>query len=360
MNIRYTKALLCGAALLLVGQGCVSLSGDSSLETSGPAGLFVSTDGAESWRSISLVPTIEGVANAHAASVYTLHQDMLDSEALYWGSRASGMYYSYDAGRSWQRPEAPMSAGFIYDIEVDTQDTCTIYASAGIKAYRSTDCNKHWEEMYQEGGNDRVVAIETDPFSRSRLYMLKRGGDVLRSEDNGLSWKTIHRFSRATLSKIHVDPHTPDTLYISTFKRGPFRSDDGGLTWVSLVEGMEEFKGAKEFRSFHVYEGQADTLYWVSGYGILRSEDKGSTWQEVPIIPSPGSVKIYAFAVNPQNENEMYYTATIDTRSTMYKTVDGGQNWITKRLPSGQLPTQLLVHRENPQWVYMGFTVPPN
>ena len=62
--------------------------------------------------------------------------------------------------------------------------------------------------------------------------------------------------------------------------------------------------------------------------------------------------------INPKNEQEIYYTATIQNRSTMYKTVDGGQTWTTKRLPSGQIPTVLHMDSVN-ELLYAGFTIPP-
>ena len=43
------------------------------------------------------------------------------------------------------------------------------------------------------------------------------------------------------------------------------------------------------------------------------------------LITPPGSANIYGFAVNPQNENEVYYVGTIGNRSLFYKTVDGGK-----------------------------------
>jgi photosystem II stability/assembly factor-like uncharacterized protein len=63
--------------------------------------------------------------------------------------------------------------------------------------------------------------------------------------------------------------------------------------------------------------------------------------------------------VNPQNDNEIYYTATIGDRSTFYKTLDGGKNWITKKLPSGQIPVYLRVHKKNASVLFLGFTSLP-
>jgi hypothetical protein len=76
------------------------------------------------------------------------------------------------------------------------------------------------------------------------------------------------------------------------------------------------------------------------------------------LLTAPGSVQIYGFAINPQDDNHIYYTATANNRSTFYRSIDGGANWITKKLPSGQIPTALRIHPEEPDWIYVGFTIP--
>jgi len=88
--------------------------------------------------------------------------------------------------------------------------------------------------------------------------------------------------------------------------------------------------------------------------------DRGESWQAMKLITPPGGADIYAFAVNPKNENEIYYTATINGRSTFYKSIDGSENWVTKKLPSGQLPVAMLIHPEKDNIVYLGFTFPPD
>lgn len=348
------------ALLLLIGQGCVSLSGGSGLDTTGPGGVFVSTDQAETWTAISRAPGAEGVSSLANASVYTLEQDPNDPKALYWGSRAHGLFFSYDSGQTWQRPTEAVNSGFVYDIDVSPHDTCTIYAAGGGHLYRTTDCNRHWGSILEEPSTDRIVSVSIDAVNPQRLYLAKRGGDLLRSDDGGISWQILHRFERTQLVDVVADPFEGNVVYVSTLNGGLYRSFDGGDNWESLKAAFEDLTGARGYRDFLAYPGEPGVLYWVSTYGILRSDDRGTTWEEVPILPSPGSTKIYGFAVNPQNEKEIYFTATVQDRSTFYKTVDGGENWITKRLPSSQLPTEILVHATNDNWIYLGFTIPPN
>jgi hypothetical protein len=59
----------------------------------------------------------------------------------------------------------------------------------------------------------------------------------------------------------------------------------------------------------------------------------------------------------------MYYTGTIlgeknvHVRSTFYKSVDGGKNWVTKKLPTNTIPVGLLINSEKDSIVSMGFAV---
>jgi hypothetical protein len=56
----------------------------------------------------------------------------------------------------------------------------------------------------------------------------------------------------------------------------------------------------------------------------------------------------------------MYYTATLKdlSRSTFYKSIDGGVNWTTKKLPTGQVPAKMRIHPEK-NYIYIGFAIPP-
>lgn len=355
MKLLFKPALLL-AGLLFIGQGCVSLSSDQT--RSGPAGMFVSVDQGEAWSQISLLPEADGVKDISGSSVYQLIEDPKDPKAMYWASRGEGLYYTYDDGKTWHRTSGPLSSGFVYGVSVNPQDSCIIYGTNGSRVYRTIDCNRNWTEVYQETDASLISSLAVDPFDLQKIYLVKRNGDILISRDAGLSWQVQTRLGDELID-IVADPQTPGRFYLTSRRHGIYRTDDGGLGWNSLEAPLSGFSGALEYRGFYVSPTEKNTLYSISTYGILKSEDAGESWESIPLITPPGSARIYAFAVNPQNDQEMYYSATINDRSTFYKTVDGGQNWITKKLPSAQLPTALRVHPEKSSWVYMGFTIPP-
>lgn len=346
------------SAILFMGQGCISVGGGSA-GTTGPAGMFASIDKGDSWQQISLLPQADGVKTLSDVSVYRMATDPGDPGAIYWSSRAEGMFFSYSDGKTWQQPAAPLNTGFIYSVAVSPENKCLIYATNGAIVYRSDDCNRSWKETYRESGaDDRVVSLAFNPFSPHQIFMGKSSGDLLQSFNSGVSWNVVNRFGKR-VDAIAADLLQERVLYVATRSAGLYRSRDGGVTWDNLVNTLSQFPGALEFRRFYMHPTRKDTIYWISTYGILVSADGGDNWTPMDLINPPGSANVYAFAINPKNDKEIYYTATVNNRSTFYQSTDGGKNWITKKLPTGQIPTALRVHPVKDNIVYIGFTIPP-
>ena len=347
-------------ALVFLGAGCVTFTGFSSKKpVTGPTGFYFSNDSGESWRQISVLPTAEGVKSLSGVSVYGLFDDPNDSKAMYWLSRGRGLLYSYDNGTTWQDSVAPLNTGFVYGLAIHPKDNCTLFATNGRQIFKTTDCNRSWKEMYREGVTNRSIKmLAINPFPPYEVYALSESGVLLKSLDAGISWSIDHQF-KTTVQRLAFDYNKQGLVYVATKDSGLLRSRDGGETWVSLKDKQKTFTGALQFRRFYIYPTQPEQIYWVSKYGVIVSKNAGEDWDAVSLITPPGGTAIYSFAVNPKNEKEMYYTTTAGTRSTFYKTVDGGKSWVTRKLPSSQLPVVLKVHPENPTWLYMGFTALP-
>lgn len=352
------KISLMAMILVLTGAGC-SIGAKKQATSLGVAGMFVSADKGETWQPSSSMPTAKGVVNLSGMSVYKLFSDPQDAAALYWASRENGFVYSYDEGRSWQQPAGDLQKGYIYSIVISPTDKCTIYVSTGERILKSDDCNRSWAEMYRESRpNIRVASIVINPLDSKQVMAAESNGDLLGSTDEGVSWYTVNRFN-TELADMYADPLQKDVFYIASKGAGLYRSIDNGVTWESLGDSMKSFPKSKEYRRFLMQPGVSGRLYWISTYGILLSTDSGNTWEAINLITPPGSAQIYGFAVNPKNSEELYYTATINNRSTFYKSIDGGVKWTTKKLPSGQLPTVLQVHPEKEDVLYLGFTMIP-
>ncbi len=359
MKTPFFKPLLAVAIPFLIGAGCMSLSSSNVPTTSGPGGMFISTSKGESWQQISAKPTTQGVENISNVSVYRLIPDLQDNKTLYWLTRTNGLFFTYDDGKSWQQAPAPLNKGFVYSIAIHPEDVCTVYATDGSHVYKSIDCNRTWTEVYRESRtNVGIRALAVNPFPPHQVFLAETNGDLLQSHDLGKSWSVSKRFGSHIVS-IVGDPAQEGVMYLITKTKGLYRSDDGAETWNSLSEGLNKYSKATEYRNFYIHPNKLDTLYWISTYGILISEDGGINWNPLNLITPPGSAQIYSFAINPENDKEIYYTATINNRSTFYRSIDGGNNWITRKMPSGQIPTILRVHPDREDLLYLGFTIPP-
>jgi len=349
---------LLSLVFLLTGAGC-TLGAQKGTNLTGAAGMFVSVDKGEAWQQISFLPTASGVKNISDRSVYKLFSDPQDSSALYWATRENGFLYSYDEGRAWQEPLGDLKKGYIYGIAIHPLDKCVIYVTNGDKIFKSEDCNRSWNEVYLESRpNVRVTSLVISPVTPYQIFASESNGDLIESADDGRSWQTIYRFN-TELGDIYADPLQSGVFYAASKKAGLYRSLDDGATWESLKDTMKDFSKSNEYRRFLAHPEVSGRLYWISTYGILLSTDSGNTWTPIDLITPPGSAQIYGFSVNPKNVDEIYYTATINDRSTFYKSEDGGVRWITKRLPSGQLPSVLYVHPEKEEILYLGFTKMP-
>lgn len=350
-------AILC-FALFLTGASCVSLGGGGET-TSGPAGVFISQDKGESWQQVVTLPTPSGVKNIANVSVYRIFDDPQDPDTMYLATRDSGLFFTYYNGVSWQRSaDDSFASGYVYGIAVHPKNKCVLYATNGRQVYRSDDCSRHWTEMYRESRSDILInSLAFNYFSPYQIFISESNGDIMESFDSGNSWNVIKRFNTRTYN-IMTSPLQEGLAYVTTENQGLYRSDNNGVDWAPLANGLKKYSGAMEYRRLVLHAKNPNTIYWVSTYGILRSDDKGETWNAYNLLTPPGSANIYAFAVNPQNDNELFYTATMGARSTLYKSLDGGKNWITKKLPSGQIPVVLRVHPAKTSVLFLGFFIP--
>jgi photosystem II stability/assembly factor-like uncharacterized protein len=341
-----------------MGASCIQFGGTAQ----GPMGVYRSDDKAESWKAVTAYPTTQGVKSIAGVKVYRLFPDPNDANSFYLGTRGQGLFYTYDNGTTWQMAEQ-LSGRYIYSVAVDHHDKCTIYVTDGPGIYKTTDCSRTWQTVYTEGRPDqRLVGLAADVQNSSIIYGALVGGDILMSADSGASWRIVKRFG-FNVEDISVDPLNPGRIYVAAYKDGLYRSDNRGGSWTNLSQGLNAYTGSTQFYRLIFNPAQRDSLFWVSKYGILRSDDAGSSWTDLKLITPPGSVNIYAFGINPQNQSEMYYTGTVlgdknaNIRSTFYRSTDGGKTWVTKKLPTNTIPVSLMINKNSPSTLLLGFTV---
>jgi photosystem II stability/assembly factor-like uncharacterized protein len=341
---------LC-SILLLTGAGCIQIQTGASGTA---AGVFKSVDRGTNWEQKVLIPTTTGRPQSIGGiDVLTLVFDPQDNRALYLGSKGSGLFYTYDGGESWA-PSPTLSRGQVPAAAVDPQEKCTIYAGFENKVLKSSDCTRTWQIVYFETKLDKLItALAINPGNHLIVYAGTNSGDILKSNDGGVSWLAVLRTGNY-IRDILVAKYNPEIVYVATEGAGIWKTTDAGKKWAELGEGIRSYSGSLEYGRLVFDESAQDSLFLASRYGILKTSDGGKTWTPINLLTAPGTTKIYGLAVNPKNGNEIYYA----TATTLYKTLNGGMNWMTRKLPSGRIGRVLLIDPKDPDVIYMGMWMP--
>lgn len=337
----------------------------SSPELGFDGGVYVSPDKGENFRALNSMPTITGTPGSiDFLNVNTLVMDPSDHLAVYLGSEGKGMYYTYNVTKGWYRANGLPDAT-INDIAIDPKDKCNIYVAVNNKVYKSTDCNRNFKEVYFDSNTDvTITALAIDHFASSNIYLGTSRGDVLKSVNGGTSWKAIQRLDVA-VRKIVVHPKDSRLVYVASSKNGIYRFNSGatdnldelqdyknrfdGTNWMDLNGELKEFDLGFNFKSL-VFCPADSSMLLATDKVILRSTDNGVSWAKLKLVTPDKDSFINAAVVNPKNSKEIYYV----TNTTFYKSIDGGDNWIVKQLPTSKAGNALIVDFQETENIYMG------
>lgn len=350
----YFSLILIFSLALLVSGCSISFQGDEKKSEKG--GVFVSGNKGKTWKQMAAVPSTDGKPGSIGnIAVDRLVQDPSDSDAIYMASQGAGLYYTYNISEGWQKAkEMPNTA--IDAVAVNPQSKCIIYASAQNKLFKSTDCNRTWEEVYYDNDKKaRVTAIAIDHYDPSRIFIGTSRGLLLRSKDGGDTWSRIEN-TKNKITGLYVSPHDSRVMLATTGNKGAYRTEDGGEEWTSLKDNMKEFNNSSKIRDLTMPESEEGLVFAATNYGLLKSEDLGDNWSQIELITPEKKATINSIAVNSEDPEEMYYV----TENTFYRSLDGGESWSTKALPTIRPGQSLLINPEEPNIIYLGVGPKPN
>lgn len=322
------------------------ISGCASFASSPPppaGGVFKSLNKGENWSLKILFNQIGEVRQTiNDVDVRELNFYPGTTKSLYFLSGESGFFFSYNQAEKWQ--SALSQEGRINDLVINPEERSRIFVAFDKQILRSSDCCGQWERVYLETRDIKLTSIAV---GSSRVYFTNSIGEIFISDDYGDSWQVLKRL-KLVIQELIINPKNLELMYLIT-NQGLYKSTNQGQDWQK-VESLVKYPGTSDFRLFSFDLTRPDAFYYVSKYGILKTNDGGETWDAFNLLTPPGAVKIYSFAFNPKNQDELYYT----TANTLYKTIDAGKNWLTRSLPTKRLPTVLLLDYENPDILYMG------
>ncbi len=195
------------------------------------------------------------------------------------------------------------------------------------------------------------------------------GLGVARSDDGGLTWK----LANAGLGQFDVWVVKAERLggrerlFAGTLPAHLFASDDGAASWREL-SALREVPSAPQwsfpppphqghFLDIGVLE---EKLYVGIEVGaLLRSDDAGETFRELPVNPDVSEVDIHRLVLHPRRPRRIIAA----TGWGMIQSDDGGATWRNgERLPGIDYPIPIVAHPDDPDLLFVagGEGWPPN
>lgn len=309
-------------------------------------GIGRSVDGGTSWTQADANTGLQGCEIAE----FTF--DPGDSNRV-WVATMDGPYLSLDAGRSWipKRKGMPPDGEWgkfiapIQKILLDPSNSRHLLAFGGNKRkfedgkcfnygaiWESTDAGESWSlrGQIEAGKTNHEANITGVAFSAgahsSTLYASVPGYGVMRSDDQGTSWRAVNAgLPSKEVTYLAVHPSEAETLWVTVDQQGVFKSTDGGKQWAASNQGMTP----GGFYDTIAVAASAPEVIYVNANSqtkTFRSTDGGDHWTAVLANgdnPYGMSLVTSCLAINPKNAGDVY----IGTFVSIYHSTDGGQTW---------------------------------
>jgi photosystem II stability/assembly factor-like uncharacterized protein len=291
-------------------------------------GVYRSDDGGKSWRNMGLK------TSEHIGKIVV---DPRDSNVVFvaaqgplWSAGGErGLYKTTDGGKTWKSVITVSENTGVTDVVIDPSNPDTMYAASWQRRrhfytlvnggpesamYKSVDGGNTWTKLRSglPAGDLGRIGLAVSPVDTNVVYATVEASGILsgifRSPDKGATWEKMSpNIAQAMYyGQIIADPKNVDRVYIPNVV---FQvSDDGGRTQRPLGERL------KHVDNHAIWIDPKNTDYYLVGCdgGIYESFDRGANWQFKANLPV---AQFYDVAVDNNAPFYNVYGGTQDNNS---------------------------------------------
>ena len=288
------------------------------------------------WESMGPTDFLNRSTNsANIGRVNTIIVDPDNSDIIYVGSPAGGIWKSTDAGQTYIPLTDYLPQIGVSGIAIDPINTNILYIATGdddynnaasVGVWKSTDAGVNWQQTGLNPSNTpyRTSEIYINPGDTNMLWVATSDG-IFKSTDAGDNWANKQS---GAFRDLKVNPNDTNIIYGTTNDKF-YKSTDAGETFTHITEGLPT-SSARLF--IDVTPANNNLVYMVASntdnsyQGIYKSLDSGTTFTQmdntVNIFEGDQSWYDLAIAVSNTNENEIYVGCL-----NVWKSNDGGDSF---------------------------------
>lgn len=257
--------------------------------------------------------------------------------------------------------------GRLNTIAIDPNNSNTIYVGApagGI--WKSTDNGVNWTPLSDYLPQIGVSGIAIDPNDSNTLYISTGDDDagdsysvgVLKSTDGGATWNNTglsFNYLYKGSNEIFIDPTNSSIVWVAT-SQGVYKSTDAGSSWTLILSA--------DIDDLRLKPGDPNTLYAASPKNssstskFYKITGGGTTITEITSVPSDS--KRFAIEVSEADPSIVYLLSTYDNGGGSYENQNAFQG-VYKSTDSGATFTKTLesddIFGSGQSWYDMTITV---
>ncbi len=290
---------------------------------------------ASNWQPIGpFTHTNTGSWSSGQGRVNIVHVDPSNSNTIYLGAPAGGIWKSINNGTTWTPLTDELPQIGVSGIAVDYSNSNVIYIATGDKdagdsysvgVYKSTDGGLTWGPTGTLGSSNpsRAGDIVIHPTNNQILWCATNNG-IYKTTNAGNTWDQVQSgdFSQGN---IRLKPNDPSTVY-GVSDTSFYRSTDAGTTFNQVTSGLP---GNSRRLLLDVTPANVNYVYILSAntnwdfQGVYKSMNSGATFTATntttDVFESNQSWYDLALAVSSTNAEEIY-TGCLN----VWKSTNGG------------------------------------
>jgi hypothetical protein len=151
-------------------------------------------------------------------------------------------------------------------------------------------------------------------------------------------WKSVTILGGGFVSGIIFSPIAKDLIYARTDVGGAYRYDQASSSWIPLTDMFPRDTNFLGIESIAPDPVDANKVYaavgtyvqsWAGNGAMLRSTDKGTTWQKTDMPIKMGGNEYgrsngERLAIDPRETKTLYFGSR---KSSLWKSTDGSVTW---------------------------------